>query len=124
MASWNMRSLNQARAMMNLVGALKYGIVIPAIQEIKWRGNNVFDNENYTLCYNGSSGARNVSGMEFFIHKKIKQYITKSQQVDQCLRHFCMKAKFFNIRVICAHTPTEDEQEEIKSAFYDKLDRL
>jgi endonuclease/exonuclease/phosphatase family metal-dependent hydrolase len=38
-----------------------------------------------------------------------------------------MKGKLFNIfniSVICEHEPTEDKEEEIKSAFYDKLDRL
>jgi hypothetical protein len=35
-----------------------------------------------------------------------------------------MKGKFFNFSLICAHTPTEDEDEEIKGAFYDKLDWL
>jgi hypothetical protein len=32
-----------------------------------------------------------------------------------------MKEKSFNIS---AHTPTEDKEDEIKSAFYDKLDWL
>jgi hypothetical protein len=55
-------SLNQAGAMRNLIGELKkHSIMIAATQEIRWRGKDVFDNENYTVCYSGSSGARNVS---------------------------------------------------------------
>jgi hypothetical protein len=111
--------------MRNLIGELKkYGIMIAAIQEIKWRGNDVFDSEDYTVCYSGSSEARNVFGTGFFVHKKLKQYIMKSEPVDECLCHRRMKEKFFNISVICAHMPTEDKKEEIKSAFYEKLDRL
>jgi hypothetical protein len=73
-----MRSLNQAGAMRNLIGELKkYGIMIVAIQEIKWRGNNVFDSEDNTVCYSGSSGARNIFGTRFFVHKKLKQYIIR-----------------------------------------------
>jgi hypothetical protein len=95
-----------------------------AIQEIKWRGNDVFDSEDYTICYSKSSGARNVFGTGFFVYKKLKQYIMKSEPVDEYLYHLFMKGKFFNISVICAHMPIEDKAEEIKNAFYDKLDQL
>jgi hypothetical protein len=72
------RSSNQAGAIRNLIGELKkYGVVIAAIQEIKWRGNDVFDNEDYTICYSGSSGARKLFGTGFFVYKKLKQYIIK-----------------------------------------------
>jgi hypothetical protein len=84
----------------------------------------VFDSEDYTICYSGSSGARNVFGTGFYVHKKLKQYIMNFEPVDECLCHLCMKGKFFNINLICAHVPAEDKDEESKSAFYDKLDRL
>jgi hypothetical protein len=83
MASWNVRSLNQTGAMRNLIGELKkYGIMIAAIREIKWRGNNVFDSEDYTVYYSGSFGARNVFHTGFFVHKKLKQYVMKFEPVD------------------------------------------
>jgi hypothetical protein len=42
MAPWNVRKLNQAGANRNLIGELRnYGIMTAAIQEIKWRGNDV-----------------------------------------------------------------------------------
>jgi hypothetical protein len=83
----------------------KYGtrIMIAAIQEIKLRGNDVFDSEDYTVCYSGSSGARNVFGTRFFVHKKLKQYVMKFEPVDESLCHLRIKRKFFNISVICAH---------------------
>jgi hypothetical protein len=34
------------------------------IQEIKWRGNDVFHSKDYTVCYSGSSGARNILVMD------------------------------------------------------------
>jgi exonuclease III len=98
--------------------------MVAAMQEIKWRGNDVFDSEDYTICYGGSSGERNVLGTGFFVHKKLKHYIMKSEPVDECLCHLLMKGKFFIISVICAHMPKEDKEVEIKSAFYDKPDQL
>jgi mRNA deadenylase 3'-5' endonuclease subunit Ccr4 len=122
---WNVRSLNQAGAMTNLIDELKkYSIVIAAMQEIKWRGNDVFYSGDYTIRYSGSSGARNVFGTGFFVHKKLKQYIMKFKPVDGCLCHLRMKGKFFNNSLICAHVLTQDKGEYIKSVFYEKLDRL
>jgi hypothetical protein len=37
------------------------------------------------VCYSGSSGARNIFGTRYFVHKKWKQYIMKSESVDECL---------------------------------------
>jgi endonuclease/exonuclease/phosphatase family metal-dependent hydrolase len=34
-----------------------------------------------------------------------------------------MEGKFFNITIICVHTPTEEKDETIKNSFYDRLDR-
>jgi hypothetical protein len=71
MATLNVRSLNQAGAMRNSIGELKkYNIMIATMQEIKWRGNDVFGSEDYTVCYSGSSGARNIFGTRYFVHKK------------------------------------------------------
>jgi hypothetical protein len=95
-----------------------------AIQEVQWRGNDVFDSKDYIICYSGSSGARNVFDTGFFVHKKLKQYIMKSEPVDECLCHLHMKGKFFSISEICSHVPTENKEKEIKSAFHDKLDQL
>jgi hypothetical protein len=54
MASWNVRSLNQAQSIRNLIGELyKCGIVIPATREIKRGGTDLFDSEDYTVCYDG-----------------------------------------------------------------------
>jgi hypothetical protein len=57
-------------------GELKrYSIMIAAIQEVKWRGSDVLHSGDYTICYSGSSGAKNIFGTGFFVHKKLKQYI-------------------------------------------------
>lgn len=72
--------------MRKLIGELKkYGIMTTAIQKRNWRGNHVFDSEDYTVRYSGSSGPRNVFCTGFFVHKKLKQYIMKFEPVDECL---------------------------------------
>jgi hypothetical protein len=96
MATWQVRSLNEAEAMRNLISELKkYSIKIAAIQEIKWRGNDVFDSDDYTICSSWSFGARNIFGTGVFVHKKLKQYIMKSEPMDECLCHLHAKGKFF-----------------------------
>ena len=42
--------------------------------------------------------------------------------VDERLAGIRIKAKYFDISVICAHAPTEDKDNTAKDAFYDKLE--
>ena len=42
----------------------------------------------------------------------------------QCLDAIRIKPKYFYIRLICAHAPTEDKDDSTKDAFYDKLEVL
>jgi hypothetical protein len=63
------RSLFRPGTLKNLIQELKrYKINIAAVQEIWWKENYVFDSDDYTICYSGSSG-KNIFGTGFLVHK-------------------------------------------------------
>ena len=44
--------------------------------------------------------------------------------MNERLAKIRIKAKLHNISLICAHAPTEEKDEEVKSAFYANLEDL
>jgi exonuclease III len=89
---------------------------------MRWKGKDIFNSDDYTICYNGSSD-KNIFGTGFLVHKKLKNSIMDFVPVDErtcCLRS---RGKSFNTTLICIHAPREEEETE-KNSFYDKLDRV
>jgi hypothetical protein len=58
------------------------------------------------------------------IHKRVKDHMLNFEPVDECIYYLRLKGKFFNITLICVHDPTEDNDNILKSSFYDRLDRV
>jgi hypothetical protein len=72
MSVWNVKSLFRAGALKNLIHELKnYKLNIAAVQEIWWKGNDVFDSDDYTVCCNGTND-RSIFEIGFLVHKKLK----------------------------------------------------
>jgi endonuclease/exonuclease/phosphatase family metal-dependent hydrolase len=44
--------------------------------------------------------------------------------VDERICYLRLQGKFFNITIICVHAPTENNDNVVKSSFYDRLDRV
>lgn len=124
LATWNVRSLYRTGALRNLIQELnKYNISIAAIQEIRWRGSEIFDSENYTVLYSGS-GNRNNFGTGFLIHKKFKSNLLNFDPINERMCSIRLKGRFFNTTIVSVHAPTEDKDETSKNNFYDQLDRV
>jgi hypothetical protein len=58
-----------------------YTINVAAIEEIKWRGNAVFDTGNIILMYGGKE--TNTFGTGFLINSKYIQAIMNVEAVDE-----------------------------------------
>jgi hypothetical protein len=90
---------------------------------MRWKGNDIFDSDDYTICYNGSS-YKNIFETCFLVHRKLKNSIMDFVPVDErtcCLRS---RGKSFNTILICIHAPREEKEETEKKSFYEKLDRV
>jgi exonuclease III len=75
LATWNVRSLYRPGAVDKLKDELnKSGIAITAVQEIRWRGSEIFDSGDFVVCYSGNKERRQF-GTGFLINKKYKHLI-------------------------------------------------
>jgi hypothetical protein len=71
LATWNFRKLYRPGAVAKLKDDLnKYGIAITAVQEIRWRGSEIFGSGDFIVCYSGNK-ARRQFGTGFLINKNI-----------------------------------------------------
>jgi hypothetical protein len=122
LATWNVRSLFKPGTLKNLIQELKrYEICTAALQKIRWKGNDIVDSDDYTICYSGSND-RNLFGTGFLVHKRLRNSIIDFVLVDESIYYLRIKGKFFNTTLICVHAPTKDKDETEKNSFYDNLD--
>jgi hypothetical protein len=63
----------QAGKMAEVAGEiLKYGMVVMALQEIRWRGHSIVDKKNYSLFYSGPEARTGQYGTGFIFYSKVK----------------------------------------------------
>jgi hypothetical protein len=48
----------------------------------------------------------------------------KFEPVDECVCYLTLKGTFFNITIICAYAPTEDNDDMVKSSCSDGKDTV
>ena len=121
-ATWNVLSLYRAGALASLVGELdKYKVRIAALQEIRWRGTDVFRQKQYTIFYSGHT--RNTLGTGFAVARQYESAVIGFKAINERLCTIRMKGQFFNTTIINAHAPTEDTDDEAKERFYEELER-
>jgi hypothetical protein len=106
MATWNVLSLFRVDAMRGLmVELMRYNIKIAAIQEMRWKGKDMMDIDEYMICYSGSND-RNTLGTGFLIHKSLKSAIMNFVPINERLCILRLRGKFCNISILCIHAPT------------------
>jgi hypothetical protein len=76
--------------------------------------------EDFTAFYSGAE--ENVSGTGFIVQKNYKHLIM-DLAVNDRISMLWVRRIFFNITLFSVHAPTEEREEEIKDAFYDKTIR-
>jgi hypothetical protein len=117
-------SLFRAGILENLIQELKrYKINITAVGEIQWKGNDIFNNDGYTVCYSGSND-RDIFVTGLLAHNKLKGAIIDFIPADEWICYIKLRGRFFNMTLICTHAPTKERNETKKNSFHDKLDHV
>ena len=75
----------------------------------------------YGDCYREQK--QRLFGCGFVIRGRLRQEVLSFRHVSERLMTIRIKAKFANIRLICAHAPTEDKDDATKECFYELLDQ-
>ena len=57
-------------------------------------------------------------GCGFVVSKRLRRHVSRFTPVNERLAVIRIKAKFYNISLICAHAPTEEKDEGAKFFLY------
>ncbi|XP_054085589.1 craniofacial development protein 2-like [Zeugodacus cucurbitae] len=121
--TWNVRTLNWEGASVQLVDVLvRVKADITAIQEMRWTGQVRKKVGPCDINYSGHIKERKF-GVGFVVGERLRRRVLAFTPVDERLATIRIKARFFNISLICAHAPTEEKDEVIKDTFYERRER-
>ncbi|XP_054086336.1 craniofacial development protein 2 isoform X1 [Zeugodacus cucurbitae] len=121
--TWNVRTLNWEGASAQLVDVLiRLKADITAIQEVRWTGQGRKKVGPCDIYYSGHIKERKF-GVGFVVGERLRRRVLAFTPVDERLATIRIKARFFNISLICAHAPTEEKDDVTKDAFYERLER-
>ena len=94
-----------------------------ALQEMRIPGNGRLLRQSCDIFYSGYE-KRHEFGCGFAVSKRLSYLVSRFTLFSERLAAIRVKAKYFNISLICAHAPTEDKDDQTKEAFYDQLETL
>ena len=61
-------------------------------------------------------------GCGFVVSKRLRHIVFGFTSVNERIGTIRIRAKFYNISLICAHAPTEEKDDVVKDAFYAELE--
>ena len=120
--TWNVRTLYRPGVTIQLADVLEnYKADITAIQEMRWTGHGCTKRKNCDIYYSCHE-KRHEFGCGFVVGKRLRHLVSRFNPVSERIATIRIRAKYFNITLICAHAPTEDKDDEIKEMFYERLE--
>ena len=72
--------------------------------------------------YSGSK--KSALGTGFVVSKEYKESIMEFKPINERICTLRIRARLFNITLICVHTPTEETEVEVKDRFYEELENV
>ncbi|XP_049302044.1 craniofacial development protein 2-like [Bactrocera dorsalis] len=121
--TWNIRSLNWEDAAAHLVDVLvKIKADVTAVQEMRWTGQEQRQVGPCGIYYSGHIKECKF-GVGFVVGERLRRRVFSFTPENERLDTIHIKARFFNISLICAHAPTEEKDDVTKDACYECLER-
>ena len=75
-----------------------------------WRGNKIFDCNEFAVCYSGTK-KQNVFGTGFLVHTKLKNNILNFQPLEECVCYLWMKGWFL---ILCLSVSVLQPNRKVK----------
>ena len=120
--TWNIRTLNGNGGMIQLADALKRAKSdITALQEMRLPGQGCMRRNDCDIYYSGHCTKR-MFGCGFAVSPRLRHLVSNFAPVSERIAKIRIKAKLFNISLICVHAPTNEKDEDTKNDFYAKLE--
>jgi len=101
-----------------------YRVDLIAVQEINRTGKGTMElKKNKFSFYFSCQEKKHKLGCGFIVGPKLKSQVIDFKPINDRLCTIRLKARFFNISLICCHAPTEDKDDLVKEEFYDMLEK-
>ena len=122
--TWNVRTLNGNGVIIQLADALRRARSdITALQEMRLLGQGCIKRKDCDIYYSGHDKKR-MYGCGFAVSQRLRHLVSNFAPVSERIATIRIKAKFFNISLICVHAPTNDKDDEAKDVFYASLENV
>ncbi|XP_049304006.1 uncharacterized protein LOC125776321 [Bactrocera dorsalis] len=89
---------------------------------MRWTGQGQRQVGPCDIYYSGYVKERRF-GVGFVVGERLRRRVLSFTAVNERLATIRIKARFFNISLICAHAPTQEKDDVTKDAFYECLER-
>ena len=80
------------------------------------------DTGDFKILYSGSM--KSTLGTGFVVSKEYKGSIMESKPINERICTLRIRARLFNVTLICVHAPKEETGEEVKDRFYEELENV
>lgn len=80
------------------------------------------DTGDFTFLYSGST--KSALGTGFIVSKEYKGSIVEFKPITERICTLRIRARLFNITLICVHAPAEETEDEVKDRFYEELENV
>ncbi|XP_055390543.1 craniofacial development protein 2-like [Condylostylus longicornis] len=119
--TWNIRTLYTPGASNNLENLLvQYKADITAIQEIRWIGSGILKKKKCDIYYSCHK-KHHILGCGFVVGNRLRRNVIGFKPINERLAVIRIRAKFYNISLICAHSQTKEAEDFAKENFHDIL---
>lgn len=123
LGTWNVRGTFTEGALKHLIGEMKrYNVDILAIQETKQRNEKIMEIEDYIFFNSGKDNR--MLGVGFIVSDRFKNEVIEFEGVSDRMCRIRIRGKFRKISIINSHAPSEEKDPEIKTKFYEELERI
>ncbi|XP_055371661.1 craniofacial development protein 2-like [Condylostylus longicornis] len=99
---------------------VQYKADITAIQEIRWIGSGVVRKKKCDIYYSCHK-KHHILGCGFVVGDGLRRNVIGFSPINERLAVIRIRAKFYNISLICAHSPTNEADDSVKEDFHDLL---
>lgn len=125
---WNIKTMYEASRANQIANEMKrYKIKILGLSEVRWLGSGETRLANGThILYSGKidENEKHEYGVAFMLDEESRKALLEWKPISERLITARFKGRFFNISIINAYAPTNNDSQTRKDEFYEQLQKV